>query len=73
MPKNLTVRQQIQNLFLTLFIIIIIQLACSFLPPDWGRRLGLGACIFGGLLILPQIIVLCLLARQNSFRRDKRA
>lgn len=73
MPANLNVKQQLHSLLTTLFIICIIQLICSFLPPDLGRRLGLGTCIFGGLLILLQISVLCLLVRQNSAGRDKHA
>lgn len=73
MPANLTVKQQFRNLLLTLFIICVIQLVCAFLPPDLGRRLGLGTCIFGGLLTFLQICVLCLLVRQNLVGRDKHA
>lgn len=73
MPTNLSVRQQIKQLLITLAIFCLIQIICVFLPNDLGPRLGLGTCIFGGLLILLQIIVLCLLVHQNSFRRDKRA
>jgi hypothetical protein len=73
MPINLSVRQQIKQLFITLAIVCLIQIICSFLPDDLGLRLGLGTCVFGGLLILLQIIVLCLLVRQNSLGRDKHA
>ena len=73
MTRALSVRRQIKQLFITMGIVCLVQIICSFLPKDLGLRLGLGTCIFGGLLILLQIIVLCLLVRQNSLGRDKHA
>jgi len=73
MPKHLNIAQQIKNLFIITAIVCFLELICSFLPNKLGERLGSGICIFGGLLICLQIIVLCLLIRHNLLGRDKHA